>query len=67
MLASHGIGALADHVAESLIDGAPGELRRSCCALEAEISQDPAFRALAPQVHVFAQARVTLTLDIELA
>ena len=52
--ASHGIGAIADLVPERLIEepGAYDEL----VALEAEISQDPAFRALAPQVHVFAQS-----------
>jgi S-adenosylmethionine-dependent methyltransferase len=53
VLASHGIGAIADHVPEALIDAeAYAELR----ALEAEISQDDAFRALAPHVHIFAQA-----------
>ncbi len=54
VLASHGIGAIADLVPERLVEepGAYDEL----VALEAEISQDPAFRALAPQVHVFAQS-----------
>jgi S-adenosylmethionine-dependent methyltransferase len=54
VLASHGIGAIADHVSESLLDNdsrAYAELR----ALEADISTDPAFRALAPHLHVFAQ------------
>jgi len=54
VLASHGIGAIADLVPERLVEepGAYDEL----AALEAEISQDPAFRVLAPQVHVFAQS-----------
>jgi S-adenosylmethionine-dependent methyltransferase len=59
VLASHGIGAIADHVPESLLDsdtGAYAELT----ALEAEISTDPAFRALAPQLHVFAQTTHSL-------
>jgi S-adenosylmethionine-dependent methyltransferase len=53
VLASHGIGALADHVPEALIDA---EAHLELGALEAEISQDDTFRALAPHVHVFAQA-----------
>ncbi len=56
VLASHGIGAVADHVPEALIDGEPGNYD-ALLALESEISQDPAFRAMAPQVHVFAQTR----------
>ncbi|GAA3628572.1 methyltransferase domain-containing protein [Microlunatus ginsengisoli] len=51
---SHGIGAIADHVPEALVEaesGAYSELSQ----LEREISQDPAFRALAPYVHVFAR------------
>jgi SAM-dependent methyltransferase len=54
VLASHGIGAIADLVPERLIDaeaGASAEL----AALESEISTDPAFRAIAPHVHVLAQ------------
>lgn len=54
VLASHGIGAVADHVPETLLEAEPGSYRE-LAGLEAEISQDPAFRALAPQVHVFAQ------------
>jgi S-adenosylmethionine-dependent methyltransferase len=55
VLATHGVGAIADHVPEAVVEaeqGAAAEL----AALESEISQDPAFRALAPMVHVFAQA-----------
>ena len=52
--ASHGIGAVSAHVAEAVLDADPGA-RRELDALEAEISQDPTFRALAPQVHVFAR------------
>jgi ubiquinone/menaquinone biosynthesis C-methylase UbiE len=54
LLASHGIGAVADHVPEAMVDaesGAYSELSR----LEREISQDPTFAALAPYLHVFAQ------------
>ena len=53
VLASHGIGAIADHVPESVIDAEPGAYAE-LVALEAEVSTDPAFRALAPLVHVFA-------------
>lgn len=53
VLSSHGIGAIADHVAESVIDAEPGAYAE-LVALEAEVSSDPAFRALAPLVHVFA-------------
>jgi S-adenosylmethionine-dependent methyltransferase len=54
VLASHGIGAISDQVPERVVEtevGAYDEL----VALESEISTDPAFRALAPYVHVFAQ------------
>lgn len=50
----HGIGAVADHVAESLID-ADAAAYAELLALESEISQDPAFRALAPLLHLFAR------------
>ncbi len=53
VLASHGIGAIAGHVAESVIDAEPGAYAE-LVSLEAEVSSDPAFRALAPLVHVFA-------------
>ena len=56
VLATHGIGAISDQVPERMIEaevGAYAEL----VALESEISTDPAFRALAPHVHVFAQVR----------
>jgi S-adenosylmethionine-dependent methyltransferase len=53
VLASHGIGAIADHVPESVIDAEPGAYAE-LVSLEAEVSSDPAFRALAPLVHVFA-------------
>jgi S-adenosylmethionine-dependent methyltransferase len=53
VLASHGIGAIADHVPESVIDAEPGAYAE-LIALETEVSSDPAFRALAPLVHVFA-------------
>ena len=54
VLASHGIGAIADQVPERMVEAEPGAYEE-LVALEAEISQDPAFRALAPNVHVFAQ------------
>ncbi|MBA3527709.1 MAG: methyltransferase domain-containing protein [Propionibacteriaceae bacterium] len=53
VIASHGIGAIADHVPESMIDAEPGAYAE-LVSLEAEISSDPAFRAVAPLVHVFA-------------
>ena len=56
VLASHGIGAIADLVPERLLETEPGAYEDSP-QLEAEISSDPAFRALAPQLHVFAQAQ----------
>lgn len=54
VLASHGIGAVADYVPESVIEAEPGSYA-DLVALDAEVSQDPAFRAVAPQLHVFAQ------------
>lgn len=51
---SHGIGAIADQVPERMVEAEPGAYEE-LAALEAEISQDPAFRAMAPSVHVFAQ------------
>jgi SAM-dependent methyltransferase len=52
--ASHGIGAIADHVAEAVVEAEAGAYAE-LAALEAAVSQDPAFRALAPAVHVFAE------------
>jgi len=54
VLASHGVGAVSAYVAEALLDAEPGA-RAELAALEAEVSQDPAFRALAPQLHVFGR------------
>lgn len=54
VLTSHGIGAIADQVPERMVEAEPGAYEE-LAALEAEISRDPAFRALAPSVHVFAQ------------
>jgi S-adenosylmethionine-dependent methyltransferase len=56
--AGHGIGAIADHVAESVLDAEPGAFAE-LSALEAAVSQDPAFRALAPHVHLFARVGLT--------
>ncbi len=53
--ALHGIGAIADHIPDAMLEsvsGASAELY----AIESEISQDPTFRAVAPQLHVFAIA-----------
>lgn len=55
VLASHGIGAIADLVPERFLETEPGAYD-DLTQLEAEISSDPAFRALAPHLHVFAQA-----------
>ncbi len=48
-----GIGAVADLVGEAVVEtpGAWADLH----ALETAVSRDPAFRSLAPYVHVFAQ------------
>jgi SAM-dependent methyltransferase len=54
VLASHGIGAVADHVPEALVESQSGNYE-ALLALEGEISRDPAFRAVAPYVHVFAE------------
>ena len=51
---SHGLGAIADHVPEAMIEAESGALEE-LSRLEREISQDPAFRALAPYLHVFAR------------
>lgn len=51
--ATHGVGTVADHVAESVLDGAAGAYAE-LLSLEEEISGDPAFQALAPHLHVFA-------------
>jgi hypothetical protein len=53
VVATHGVGAVADHVTEAVLDiesGAHAEL----LALETEVATDPAFQALAPHLHVFA-------------
>ena len=62
--ASHGIGALADHVVESVLESEPGALAE-LTALEAEVSTDPAFRALAPQVHLFARVGLTTPAAVD--
>lgn len=54
VLASSGLGAVADHVPESLVEAEAGAYDE-LWGLEREIAEDPAFRALAPLVHVFAQ------------
>jgi S-adenosylmethionine-dependent methyltransferase len=58
VLATHGIGAISDQVPERMIEAEAGAYAE-LVALESEISTDPAFRALAPHVHVFAQQRET--------
>lgn len=52
--ASHGVGAVSDHVPESVVESEPGA-HAELAALDAELSTDAAFRALAPQVHLFAR------------
>ena len=54
VLASHGIGAIADHVPERLVEAESGAYDE-LAALESEVSQDPVFRALASSLHIFAQ------------
>ena len=54
LVAAHGIGAVSDLVPEAVTDGDPAAYAE-LAALEAEVSQDPAFRALAPHVHLFAR------------
>ena len=54
VLASHGIGAISDQVPERVVEAEPGAYAE-LVALETEISTDPAFRALAPHLHVLAQ------------
>jgi S-adenosylmethionine-dependent methyltransferase len=56
VLASHGIGAISDQVPERVVEAEAGAYAE-LVALESEISTDPAFRALAPHVHVLAQHR----------
>lgn len=54
VLASHGVGAVADHVPESLLESEPGAYEE-LWALEREVADDPAFRALASLLHVSAR------------
>jgi SAM-dependent methyltransferase len=53
LVASHGVGTVADHVTESVLDSEPGA-HAELLALEAEVAGDSAFQALAPHLHVFA-------------
>ena len=53
VVATHGVGAIADHVAESVLDSEAGA-HAELLALEAEVATDAAFQALAPLLHVFA-------------
>jgi ubiquinone/menaquinone biosynthesis C-methylase UbiE len=50
----HGVGAVADHVPEALVDG-DHTAYEQLLALETEVSADPAFQPMAPQLHVFAR------------
>jgi SAM-dependent methyltransferase len=50
----HGIGAVADHVPSAVVD-ADARAHDELLALEREISTDVAFRAMAPQLHVWAE------------
>jgi SAM-dependent methyltransferase len=51
--ATHGVGTVAGHVAESALDAASGA-HAELLELETEVATDPAFQALAPLLHVFA-------------
>ena len=53
--AQHGIGAIADLVPDSAVES--HSAREQLTALEQRTSTDPAFRALAPQLHVAARLR----------
>lgn len=53
LVASHGVGTVADHVAESALDTEAGA-HADLLALEDDVAGDPAFQALAPHLHVFA-------------
>lgn len=56
LVSTHGVGAVADHVAEAVLDAEPGA-HAELLALESEVATDPAFQALAPHLHVFAVSR----------
>ena len=53
IVAVHGVGAVADHVAESVLDSESGA-HADLLALEADVATDAAFQALASMLHVFA-------------
>ena len=53
IVAVHGVGAIADHVAESVLDSEAGA-HAELLDLEAAVATDAAFQALAPLLHVFA-------------
>ena len=53
VLEADGIGAVAELVPEVAVESPAGWA--DLLALEVAVSRDPAFRALAPYVHVFAQ------------
>lgn len=54
VVAADGIGTLSDLVAEAVLERDPAA-SADLVALEDAISQDPTFRALAPQVHFFGR------------
>ena len=54
VVATHGVGAVADHVTETALEAEAGT-HVELLALEAEVAGDPAFQALAPHLHVFAR------------
>lgn len=54
IVAEHGIGAAADYVAEAVVESAAGAYAE-LLALETELSTDPAFRPIAPALHVSAR------------
>lgn len=56
VVATHGVGTVADHVTEAVLGGEAGA-HAELLALETEVAGDPAFQALAPHLHVFAVKR----------
>lgn len=54
IMAIDGVGSVAGHVAEAAIESDVG-FYTDLLALERQVSRDPAFRALAPTVHLFAE------------
>ncbi|GAA3709073.1 methyltransferase [Microlunatus aurantiacus] len=54
--ATHGVGTVAGHVTESVLEAASGG-QAELLELETEVAADPAFQAVAPHLHLFAVKR----------